>query len=160
VEVGDLQGADVLDLGCGLGHMCDFLQKRALAVSYRGVDVLPRIVAEARRLHPGVPFEVVDAIHGPLPWDADFVFVSGVLNLETGANEADMRRMLRAALGACRRAAAVNMLSTWADRYDRGRHYYDPGRALRSARRLTPWVVLRHDYMPHDFTLYLYRKKP
>jgi hypothetical protein len=28
---------------------------------------------------------------------------------------------------------------------------------LNSCRQLTPWVALRHDYHPRDFTVYLYK---
>ena len=54
----------------------------------------------------------------------------------------------------------INLLSTY---YDPG-HFRDdmfyvrPERALEQAHAITRWVSLRHDYMPHDFTLYLYRK--
>lgn len=75
-----------------------------------------------------------------------------------GNNAAVLRQFLRSTFDGCRKAVAVNMLSTWADWYDRGRHYYDPVRTLRHARTLTRRVVLRHDYLPHDFTVYLYRE--
>jgi len=158
-EVGDLQRSEVLDVGCGLGHLYDFFDERSLRLSYRGADLSPKLIARARRLHPGVDFEVLDALGGSMLWEADFVLSSGVLNLETGSAGAAMSRLLRSAFAACRRATAVNMLSTWADWRDPGRHYFDPSRALRVARRLTPRVVMRHDYLPHDFTLYLYKER-
>ncbi len=157
-EIGGLDGHRVLDVGCGLGHLYDFLARRKIRARYVGFDLSPRIVASARKLHPGVTFEVRDALSDPLPRKADFVFASGVLNLDTGNNEAAMRRLLRACFTACRVAAGVNMLSTWADRFERQRFYYDPLRMAQVARRLTRRVVLRHDYMPHDFTLYLHRE--
>jgi trans-aconitate methyltransferase len=155
--VGDLRGRRVLDVGCGLGHLLAFLRERGTEVDYTGVDLSPKLVMKARKLHPAARFEVLDAVTAKLPIGADFVFASGVLNVETGDNETAMRRLLRALFAACREAVAVNMLSTWADWRDRDRHYFDPVRTTRDARRLTRHVVLRHDYMPHDFTLYLYR---
>lgn len=154
----DLRGLEVLDVGCGLGHLYDFLRARSREFKYVGVDLSPRMVARARELHRGVEFQVVDALTDPLPREADLVLASGVLNLEDGGNEASMRKLLRSCYAACRKAAAVNMLSAWADWFERGRHYYDPPRMLRAARRITRRAVLRHDYMPHDFTLYLYRE--
>ena len=157
-DVGNLRGREVLDVGCGLGHFYDFLREGVPDVRYAGLDSSARMIAAARKRIPGVPFEVHNAIAGPLPRAADFVVASGVLNLEQGDNDAAMRRFLRVCFAACREAAAVNMLSTWADLYDSGRHYYEPLRTARAARRLTRRVVLRHDYLPHDFTLYLYRE--
>lgn len=156
-EVGDLEGREVLDVGCGLGHLYDFLAARCGTVRYVGLDFAPRLLETARKRLPDVPFVEWDVVDRPLEHEADYVFASGVLNVEQGDNEAAMRRLLRACYGAARMAAAVNMLSTRADRFDEDRHYYVPARMLRAAQKLTRWVVLRHDYMPHDFTLYLYR---
>ncbi len=157
VDVGDVEGQDIFDIGCGLGHIHQFLTGRFHDVSYRGVDTSPKLISRAQREYPHVPFAVVDAVSQPLPWNADYVFASGVLNMESGNNKAATRQLLRTAFLACRHAVAVNMLSTWADWTERNRHYCDPIGMVRFARRLTPRVVLRHDYMPHDFTLYLYR---
>lgn len=156
-RVGNLRGQEVLDVGCGLGHFHDFLRTRFPDARYTGVDLSPRMVEAARKRLPEATLEVWDASSGKLPWEADYVIASGVMNLEIGNNEAAMRGLLRVCFRACRVAVAVNMLSRWADWFDEGRHYYDPIRTLRDARRLTSRVVLRHDYMPHDFTLYLYR---
>jgi hypothetical protein len=41
-----------------------------------------------------------------------------------------------------------------------GEFYADPVEIVRFCRSLTPWVVLRHDYLAHDFTVYLYRDRP
>lgn len=158
-EVGNLEGQEVLDVGCGLGHLYDYLQERYETVRYVGLDLFPQLVAKAKERHRRVPFEVWDIVARPPEHKADYVFASGVLNVEQGDNEAATRRLLRACFDAARKAVVVNMLSTWADRFDRDRHYFDPGRMARTARKLTRWVVLRHDYLPHDFTLYLYREK-
>lgn len=44
----------VLDAGCGPGHVAAYLHGRGLAVS--GIDLSPRMVEHARRLHPEVSF--------------------------------------------------------------------------------------------------------
>jgi SAM-dependent methyltransferase len=59
----------VLDVGCGPGIVTAFL--RDLGVDASGVDLSPRMVAHARRLHPGLRFEVASATELRLP-DASF----------------------------------------------------------------------------------------
>ncbi|MGY1770156.1 class I SAM-dependent DNA methyltransferase [Blastococcus sp. SYSU D00813] len=49
----------VLDVGCGPGHVTAALA--ALGVDASGVDLSPRMVGQARRLHPGLRFEVGSA---------------------------------------------------------------------------------------------------
>ena len=49
----------VLDVGCGPGTVTAFLT--GLGVDVSGVDLSPRMVEHARRLHPGLRFEVASA---------------------------------------------------------------------------------------------------
>src|SRR5581483_9633532 len=44
------------DLGCGPGQVARYLHERGAAVI--GIDLAPGMVAEARRLNPGITFEV------------------------------------------------------------------------------------------------------
>jgi SAM-dependent methyltransferase len=48
------------DLGCGPGQVARYLHERGLAVV--GVDVSPGMVAEARRLNPGIDFREGDML--------------------------------------------------------------------------------------------------
>jgi SAM-dependent methyltransferase len=58
---GRLRGAGpVMDVGCGPGHVAAYL--RARGVDARGLDLSPGMVAQARALHPGVPYEVGDVM--------------------------------------------------------------------------------------------------
>lgn len=158
IGVGDVARREILDLGCGLGHFRRFLKENRIQATYYGLDLSPNLVKKARELNPNDSFDVLDIATQSLPRDADYVFASGVLNLKMDDNDAAMRKLLREAFAHCRAAVAVNMLSTWADWRDRKSHYYDPIKMTRFARKLTRRVVLRHDYLPHDFTLYLYRE--
>ncbi len=157
-EVGDLSGARVLDLGSGLGHLYEYLKARHPDVRYTGYDFSERFVKVARSKYPDATFEVHDVLRERIAGKFDFVLCSGIHNLETGSNDADMIRLLGKAWKATRKAVAFNMLSAQSDLVDSGRHHYNPSRMASAALRLTPYVVLRHDYLPHDFTLYLYRE--
>ena len=159
-QIGELEGKSILDVGSGLGHLYGFLRDRLRVFRYRGYDLSPRLVQAAKQAYPDATFEVRDVLKNNIGGTYDFVLSSGLNNLETGTNDRDMRSFLRNAWGACRLGTGVNMLSRWAARRERRRHFYDPISFLRYAKRLTPRVVLRHDYLPHDFTLYLFREAP
>jgi len=55
----------VYDLGCGPGHVAAALQERGVDVA--GADLSPGMVAQARRLHPAVPFERQDMLALTIP---------------------------------------------------------------------------------------------
>ncbi|MBB6439271.1 SAM-dependent methyltransferase [Streptomyces candidus] len=61
--VGDL--GPVLDVGCGPGTVTAYLAERGLDVS--GVDLSPRMIENARRLHPECRFRVASATELDLP---------------------------------------------------------------------------------------------
>ena len=157
-EVGDMSGRSVLDLGSGFGDFYSYIASLYRDVSYTGWELSEVFVREAKKMHPTAVFEVRDVFKSTIPRKFDFVVSSGLHNLETGTNDADMQSLLRKAWNAAKVAVAVNMLSIYADRVDKGCHQYDPKRMLSVALKLTRYTILRHDYMPHDFTIYMYRE--
>jgi SAM-dependent methyltransferase len=155
--VGVLDGCRVLDVGCGLGDLCGFLESRSPGVEYEGCDLNPRMIAAAAARYPGHRFVVADLLTEPLamPGPYDYVVASGLFYLR---DEAFLHAMVRRMLDFGRRGIAFNSLSAWADRRDPGEYYADPVRVLTFCRSLTRRVALRHDYLPNDFTVYAYRE--
>jgi SAM-dependent methyltransferase len=160
-QIGDLRDALILDVGCGFGDLRSYLEKRGIPVRYTGLDIQPAFVEEARRRHPGDEFFCAD-IEGFEPKEPpDYVFISGTFNVKFREDqEAWIFGILRRLFERCQRGVGINMLSTY---YDPGHYrddmfYCEPARALARAHAITRWIALRHDYLPHDFTLYLYRK--
>jgi SAM-dependent methyltransferase len=51
------EDASVLEVGCGTGRLLASLRNRVRA----GVDMLPEVIEEARRAHPGISFDVAEA---------------------------------------------------------------------------------------------------
>ncbi len=82
---------DVLDIGCGRGHLAVYLLERALARSVRGVDWDEEKIALARRAAEGLDasFEVSDMQDAGRLTDADTVLLVDVLHyLDSDAQDA------------------------------------------------------------------------
>ena len=62
-EAGDL--GPICDLGCGPGQIARYLHRQG--VDTLGVDLSPRMVAEAQRLNPEIPFHQGDMLSLPDP---------------------------------------------------------------------------------------------
>ncbi len=58
----------VCDLGCGPGHVTSHLV--SLGLDARGVDLSPAMIAEARRRHPSLDFQVGDMLDLELPTES------------------------------------------------------------------------------------------
>jgi hypothetical protein len=68
-----------------------------------------------------------------------------------------MQQLIERMYDLATKAVAFNSLSAWATDQEASEFYADPLRVVEFCRRLTPRVVLRHDYHSRDFTVYLYK---
>ena len=157
-QVGDLSGKTVLDMGCGLGNLYAYLKSWHVACDYVGIDINARMIARARERFPEASFETMDilALGEALP-RYDFVLLSGAFNLTQDNQKEFVEAMIRCMYQMARTAVAFNILSAKADFFEPGEYYARPGEMLDFCLTLSRRVILRHDYMPHDFTVYMYR---
>jgi len=157
IGVGD--GASVLDVGCGLGHMYEYLAGNYRDIRYTGVDIVPAFVQAAAQHHPGAEFKVMDLLKDPMEETYDFVFESGTFNLRLacGDNQAFVERMLRRMFELADVGVAADFLSTYVDFQHEAAFHYDPAAMFRFAKTLSRRVALRHDYMPFEFAIYIYK---
>jgi SAM-dependent methyltransferase len=159
--IGDLQGASVLDVGCGFGDLLTYLERKDVSVRYTGIDIQSSFVEEARRRNPRSEFVCTDIEKFPPDRRFDYVLISGTFNVKFRDDQEEwVFRMLGRLFAMAGRGLGINLLSTYYDpgHFREDMFYCEPERAFAAAHAITRWVILRHDYLPHDFTLYLYQK--
>jgi len=155
-EAGDMNGRSVLDVGCGFGDLYDFLRQRFGHVSYQGVDINPAMVEAAQAKHPGIPFFAMDfgAYEGQR---FDYVLASGAFSFKVPDYRNlyfdSIKKMFE--LGTI--AAAFNLLNANYHISDDTFATYSLDEVRDFCSSLTKNVVLRQDYLQHDFSVYLYR---
>jgi SAM-dependent methyltransferase len=146
----NLTGRSLLDVGCGLGDLVDFLRRKKIPVQYTGVDVVEEMLVRARREHPRERFLRADLFTNsaggdPLKGETfDVVFCSGALNLNLGNNLEFLPRALRRLLIPAREALA-----------DPVYFYYRPDDVLAVLQPLVgeSRVQMIDGYLPNDFTI-------
>jgi SAM-dependent methyltransferase len=82
----------LLDLGCGFGLLLDYLKENNLLdiVDYTGVDLLEKILVEARERWPDARFELRDVRDEPYPEGAfDYCIICGVFTSKLGNSYAE-----------------------------------------------------------------------
>jgi hypothetical protein len=89
----------------------------------------------------------------------DIVSANGIFYLLGAEAPRLMRQLVEAMFARCHEAVIFNSLSTWASVHDAGEFYADPLETLAWCREISPWVMLRHDYLPHDFLIVIRREK-
>lgn len=151
----DLAGKRLLDLGCGVGDLCLYLEEKKIACEYTGVDILDCMIGEACRRCEGGRFLQADLLtEEPFPPRSfDVVFCSGIFNLETGDNRQLLTRYLGRLPLFAGEAVVINLLSVNSpDRQERY-HYFDPHKVREEALKLYRRVEIDQGYLKNDFTL-------
>ncbi len=160
-EIAPLDGMRILDVGCGKADFYEYLLKEGLNITYYGVDCALDLVKLAKASFPGVNIFYRDFLHDAHYPEVDYVFASGVANLLMPNNLNYMESMIRKMFSLARKGVGVNMLSNKSSHTEKdgGMFFYYPDQLLKFALTITPDVVLRHDYLTNDFTLYLYKER-
>ena len=110
LNIGVQEGDSILDLGCGLGHMVEHLEKVGLNVRYTGIDTNKWSIQQAYQ------FREATYIHGTI-FDIqekyDWGLASGVFNIEFPKLE--MLETINELLSKSNKGVAFNLLSSSAN---------------------------------------------
>jgi SAM-dependent methyltransferase len=156
-EAMPLDNRSILDVGCGFGDFERYLASRFTGLRYSGIDICEGMVAEALRLNPKLDVRVANLLNFSSTEQFDLVTANGILYLLGQDAWPIMQSLIIRMYELCSQAVAFNSLSGWATDKESGEFYPDPLLVLEFCRTLTPWAVLRHDYHPRDFTIYMYK---
>lgn len=158
--VGNLDGSTVLDIGCGLGYFYDYLRERYSNIRYIGYDVVEPFIAANRKKFPEANFKLVDISRDPIVDNCDYAVMCQVFN--NRYKDADNFDILRLAMeksfAQARKAISIDMLSTYVSYRDDNLYYFSPEKVFSIAKELTPLVSLLHGYLPHHFTIQLFKE--
>jgi len=161
-QLGELDGARLLDVGCGFGDLLPWLRARGARPRYTGLDITPSMIERCRkRFNEGgegsARFIVGDALNWQPDGEYDYVIASGIFGYRAKDTRARIRPTLERLFRIAGTGLAVNFLSGCAPSRSPGRLYVLPADVLQYALQLTPAVRLDHTYMPNDFTLCMYK---
>lgn len=151
----DQKAISVLDVGCGTGDFYCYLKEKFNYINYEGIDLSEKMVALCKSKYGEKLFKqknLLDYKH-----KKDFIVANGVFYLIRTNPEKNMQILINYMFSLCCKGVAFNSLSSWATKKEEKEFYADPIKILEFCSTLTQKVVLRHDYLPHDFTIYMYK---
>ncbi|MFC1557056.1 class I SAM-dependent methyltransferase [candidate division KSB1 bacterium] len=160
-EIAPLDTMRVLDVGCGKADLYEFFQKQGISVDYFGIDLTRELVDLALKKYPDLNLFYRDFLEDEYFPEVDYALSSGVANVRTKNNQGYMEAIIKKMFSIAQKGVAVNMLSCHTPEKQRDSiiYLYSPEQMFKFAMKLTPHVILRHDYLPNDFTLYLYKNR-
>jgi ubiquinone/menaquinone biosynthesis C-methylase UbiE len=153
----DLNNQNILDYGCGMADFYKFLKRRGINVKYTGVDINANFINVAKKKYPECTFRVMSVDEDSLEGFYDYIFICGVFNLQVHGVDDDMKNALVTLFKHCHKGLALSALSTHTPVKDHELHFTSPEDMVKfSIENLSPSVVLRHDRLPNDFTIFVY----
>lgn len=154
-QIGQMNSSSLLDVGCGFGDFFSFLKYKKIKINYFGVDINSNFLKIAKKRFPNTKFELRDIQKKKISRKFDWVIASGITNF--AVNYQHLSDIITEMFRICKKGVAINFLSTYVDYKDKENFYTSPEKIFKFSKNLTRRITLRHDYMPFEFCLYLYK---
>jgi len=152
----DLSNKSILDFGCGFGDFYDFLHRKNITdFNYLGIDINPRLVEVAKRLYPAATFMVCNIFTETLKSKYDYIFASGVFNDKLSDNLTFIEGAFNKFNDFAIKGFAANFLSDRVEYRHPHTFHADPSYILSLVYQYSNNIILRNDYMPFEFTVFV-----
>lgn len=154
-----LEGASILDIGCGTGDFFEFLKQQCISADYTGFDISPVMIERCIERFPDGNFVSGDFLTWVPERSFDYTIAIAIHN---NVRVDDAREILEATLlkqfELAEKGAHMSVLSSQYSDFSQSMKSWDPKDILTMAMEITPYVVFRHDYLLHDFSLTLFKQ--
>ncbi|MBL8814987.1 MAG: class I SAM-dependent methyltransferase [Planctomyces sp.] len=156
----------LLDLGCGTGHLYQYLRDSGSKdIEYAGIDLSEKFIQTARSRHPEACFRQLDVLRDGLGSERfDYVVINGVFTSRCAMSFEVMwefvQNLTTFAFQHADQGIAFNAMSKHVD-WERDDLFHLPLDLLASfiCRSMTRNFVIRNDYGLYEFTTYVYRER-
>ncbi len=154
-EIGDIKNSKILDVGCGFGDFLEYLNLKKKNVEYTGIDINPIFIKIAKSIHSNGSFYKRDIEIAKFNKKFDWSFAIGTTNMKGTYDyvEGLMTEMLRIS----KKGIAMDFMSSYVDFKRPGSSHFNPENIFRIAKKLSKRVIIRHDYLPFEFCVYVYK---
>jgi SAM-dependent methyltransferase len=153
----DISNKSVLDLGCGLGDLVNYLDnKKVENFQYTGIDLSEKLIIQAKCNHSraNVKFIAQDVLNEELP-KADIVVVSGMLTFNIEGNKDNIKKIMQKLFVSSNEVLAINFMSSYVDFELEKNLHFSPEKIFSYAKEITHLINIYHDYPLYEFTIQL-----
>lgn len=149
----------ILDVGCGFGDLYEYLKLNGWNGDYCGIDVVPEFIDLSKSKFPSLKFYELNIMSKDISFEKyDLVVASGTFNEKL--NNDDHEKYIETAIcnmySLANIAVCVDFMTTYVDYQHPLGFHMDPLKAFSFGKKLSKRVMLRHDYMPYEFALFIY----
>ncbi|MEM5948252.1 class I SAM-dependent methyltransferase [Spirochaetia bacterium 38H-sp] len=148
--------SSILDVGCGLGDLYQFLKVHDIDCAYTGVDILPDMVERASSFYPGACFVAGDVFteNSFSPSSFDVVYSCGVFNLRVDDNYAFLDKAFEVFYSLSSSFVVCSMLSDSSVDKEYEYFYYNREKVRGLASSHFPYCFIVDNYLINDMTVF------
>lgn len=154
----------VLDFGCGLGHMYEYIKKENVKVNYAGLDMSELFIRSCREKYPERDFYRMDLLaeDNGEPGKYDYIIMNGVFTEKRELSYDEMllyfQKLIRKAYNYCIHELAFNVMSKDVD-WEREDLFHLPLNTLSQflTKEITRDFIIRYDYGLYEYAVYVYK---
>jgi len=146
----------LLDFGCGFGDMYNYIQENKLNIIYNGYDINNDLIKEGIKKYQKIKLKSVDFLNSK-DYYFDFIVSSGVHNFKIKDNWEFIEKTFEKFNRCAKKGFAINFISNKVQKEFKKEHLYytSPSKILELAYQFSNKVILRNDYMPFEFTIFI-----
>ncbi len=152
----NLDNSSILDFGCGFGDLFGFLISEDVKnFRYLGIDINSELLSVARDRYPEASFQDYAVFNDNKNSEFDYLFASGVFNDKIENNIRFIENSFNLFNRIAKKGFGANFLSNKVEFRKKHIFYSDPASILDLCYRFSNNIVLRNDYMPFEYTLFV-----
>ena len=151
----NLTDITLLDVGCGLADLYDYLVRFDIRSGYTGIDILPEMISLAKQQHPDLQLIAGDIFADDLlPDRFDVVYSSGIFNIDLGNNYDFLRNAVKRFMSLSKRYVVFNLLADTSLDKEAGYFYFNKQRVetLLSECKITDYKIIT-GYLHNDMSV-------
>lgn len=154
-EMIDLENKSILDVGCWFWDLYWYISKLYQIKQYLWVDIVEDIINKAKQKYPNASFDNIDFLN--YSWKKfDIIFAAGSLSFKIDNYQKIYKYMIKKMYEYSNIWVWFNMLNIKYHVNDDNFASYHPSEIYEYCSSFCEKLILRQDYLIHDFTIYLY----
>ena len=158
----NLENKSILDIGCGFGDANILLKQKSSNYEYLGIDIVEDLINEAKNIYKNennINFILDDFLKVPLDKTFDIIVASGVFNFKLldNNNYEFIEAFMKKAFELSKDGIAFDFLSNKVDFQYEHTFHSDPLKILDMAYKLSKNVILKNNYMPFEFSVFIFK---
>ena len=155
----------VLDYGCGLSHLYNFMLKKNLNnIDYTGLEISEKFFNESKKKYPKIKYILGDILKEPsiLKINYDYIILNGVFTEKRQLTYDYMfeylKKMISIIFTKSNKAIAFNVMSKQVDsEVDTLFHVPIDDIANFLTKKITRNFIIRNDYGLYEYTVYIFK---